>query len=101
MSDPLLRLLGWSLLALLGLALWLTLWLRGVRWFYRVRGERPERFSVKCEDGWALAVYRRVPKVRRFVEPVLLCHGLASNHYFFDFFPPHSVADFLAELGFE
>ena len=29
-----------------------------------------------------------------------MCHGLAANHYNFDFQPPYSVAHYLAEAGF-
>ncbi len=89
-----------ALLALLGaLALWA--WLRAVRWFYRVRSPRPEVLRVRCEDGWELAVHHRPAPKRRFLEPVLLCHGLAANHYNFDFDPPYSLAHYLAEAGFE
>lgn len=86
------------LLALLGA--W-ALWMRAVLWRYRLRERRPERLTAVTSDGWELAVYYRPAPNRRFEEPVLLCHGLAVNHYNFDFDPPYSVAHALAEAGFD
>src|SRR5215468_11084454 len=76
-------------------------YLAAVRAFYRLRSPRPELEWVPTPDGTRLAVHRRRPAVRRFVEPVLLCHGLAANHVNFDFDPPHSLAHVLAAAGFE
>src|SRR4029453_17448868 len=56
---------------------------------------------VQTPDGTRLAVHHRRPEVRRFVEPVLLCHGLAANYVSFDFDPPHSLAPVFAAAGFE
>ena len=69
--------------------------------YYRLRSPRPELEWVRRPgtDG-----HRRSPPppaVRRFVEPVLLCHGLAANHVNFDFDPPHSLAHAFAAAGFE
>ncbi len=90
-------------LALLVLALVVAgcFWLWWVGRRYRLVGERPHVLEAVCADGWELAVHHRPARVRRFREPVLLCHGLAANHYYFDFDPPHSVAVYLAEAGFE
>src|SRR5690606_36079229 len=63
--------------------------------------ERPAQQRVRCADGWELTVFHRAPAVRRFEEPVLLVHGLAANHYTFDFDPPYSLAHVLADAGFE
>ena len=72
-----------------------------MRAYYRLRSPRPERVLVPTPDGTRIAVHHRRPEVRRFVEPVLLCHGLAANHVNFDFDPPHSLAHVLAAAGFE
>ena len=56
---------------------------------------------MPCPDGYRIAVHHRRPAVRRFLEPVLLCHGLAANHVNFDFDPPCSLAHAFAEAGFE
>lgn len=77
------------------------LWVLAVRRFYRLHSERPAKRMVRCADGWELAVFHRAPAVRRFEEPVLLVHGLAANHYTFDFDPPYSLAHVLAGAGFE
>jgi pimeloyl-ACP methyl ester carboxylesterase len=76
-------------------------YLAAVRTYYRLRSPRPELEWVQTPDGTRLAVYHRRPEVRRFVEPVLLCHGLAANHVNFDFDPPHSLAHVFAAAGFE
>lgn len=76
-------------------------YLLAVRAFYRLRSPRPERVLVPTPDGTRIAVHHRRPAVRRFAEPVLLCHGLAANHVNFDFDPPHSLAHAFAAAGFE
>ncbi|RPH71628.1 MAG: alpha/beta fold hydrolase [Myxococcaceae bacterium] len=76
-------------------------YLVAVRTYYRLRSARPELEWVQTPDGTLLAVHRRRPEVRRFLEPVLLCHGLAANHVNFDFDPPHSLAHVFAAAGFE
>ena len=91
------RLAGILLLATLAAAAYLL----AVRAHYRLRSPRPERAWVPCPDGYRIAVHRRRPGVRRFLEPVLLCHGLAANHVNFDFDPPCSLAHAFAEAGFE
>jgi pimeloyl-ACP methyl ester carboxylesterase len=92
---------GRALLAVALLLVVLAAYLVAVRAHYRLRSPRPELEWVITPDGTRLAVHRRRPPVRRFVEPVLLCHGLAANHVNFDFDPPHSLAHVLAATGFE
>ncbi|MGO8971342.1 MAG: alpha/beta fold hydrolase [Myxococcaceae bacterium] len=84
----------------LALGLALALYLRAVRYAYRLRDQRPRRLWAKTLDGWEIAVFARTPPVRRFREPVLLCHGLATNHLNLDFEPPYSLARAFAEAGF-
>jgi pimeloyl-ACP methyl ester carboxylesterase len=76
-------------------------YLVAVRTYYRLRSPRPELEWVQTPDGTRLAVHHRRPEVRRFVEPVLLCHGVAANYVNFDFDPPHSLAHVFAAAGFE
>lgn len=76
------------------------LYLKAVRHVYRLRGNRPERLYTRTADGWMLAVHRRTPAVRRFREPVVLCHGLATNHLNLDFELPYSLALAFSEAGF-
>ena len=61
----------------------------------------PRRLYATTRDGWSIAVHQRSPTVRRFSEPVLLCHGLATNHLNLDFEPPYSLAQAFAAAGFE
>jgi pimeloyl-ACP methyl ester carboxylesterase len=61
----------------------------------------PTRLEVTASDGWPLTVFHRAPSHRRFVEPIVLCHGLANNHLFFEFQPPHNLAMALSDAGFD
>src|SRR5215831_20867384 len=79
----------------------LVLWSRGVRFYYRLRRPPPKLLRQRCSDGWELGVHYRAAAGRRFSEPVLLCHGLAANHFNFDFEPPFSLAHALAARGFD
>jgi pimeloyl-ACP methyl ester carboxylesterase len=79
----------------------LAVWVLGVRRHYRVRAAPPLLLKARCSDGWELGVFYRAAAHRRFREPVLLCHGLAANHFNFDFEPPFSVAHALSERGFD
>lgn len=93
-----LQTLGW--VAVGAVLLW-GLWLLWVHRHYRVRADAPALLSTRAADGWRLGIYFRAAKVRRFQEPVLLCHGLAANRYTFDFEPPYSLAHALSEAGFD
>src|SRR6202022_1463140 len=95
---------GWSnLLVLLAiLAAWavsFALWVFVVRRIYRARATRPIILKERCADGWETAIHYRPARERRFLEPVLLCHGLAANHHNFDFEPPYSLAHALSDQG--
>lgn len=90
-----------ALAALAGaLAIWAA-WVWTVLRWYRLREQRPAVLRAVCADGWELAVYFRPAVERRYAEPVLLCHGIAANHYNFDFDPPYSVAHALSQAGFD
>ncbi len=84
-----------------GLGLAAVAYLLAVRRVYRLKSDRPKRFLARTRDGWDIAMHRRAPQARRFLEPVLLCHGLATNHLNFDFEPPYSLAHAFAEAGFD
>lgn len=89
---------GVALAALL--ALWLA-WAVAVSWHYRVRHPPPAVLRARAGDGWELAVHHRPAKARRWVEPVVLCHGFAANRYTFEFEPPYSLAVALSDAGFD
>lgn len=77
-----------------------ALWLALVRHLYRLP-DRPTLLPITTSDGWTLSLWRRAPGERRFVEPVVLCHGLGNNHQFFEFRGRSHLARVLAEAGFE
>ncbi|HZH02728.1 MAG TPA: alpha/beta fold hydrolase [Myxococcaceae bacterium] len=88
----------------MAIALFLALsgaWMSSILIYYRIRGPRPRLLRARCADGWELAVYHRPAPVRRYEEPVVLCHGLAANHYNFDFEPPYSMAHLFSQAGFD
>src|SRR5688572_25084897 len=91
----------YSVLALILLAGLFALWIRVVRRVYRLNRPRATAIRVHASDGWELTMFHRAPAVRRFEEPILLCHGLAANHRNLDLEPPYSIALYLAEAGFE
>jgi pimeloyl-ACP methyl ester carboxylesterase len=84
-------------LALALAAVWVALAPSFVAW----PGARPVRYETTTADGWTLAVWHRAAAPQRFVEPVVLCHGLANNAGIFDFLPQTSLAESLAAAGFE
>lgn len=89
------------LIAIAAVGLLLAGWTLLVWRIYRLKRPSPVPVEVVAQDGWRLTFYRRSPAVRRFEEPVLLCHGLAANHRNMDFEPPNSLAMYLADAGFE
>jgi pimeloyl-ACP methyl ester carboxylesterase len=68
---------------------------------FPLRSERAEKLVATCSDGWELAVWHRPARQRRFLEPIVLCHGLANNHRIFDLDSPLSLAVALNEAGFD
>lgn len=59
-------------------------------------------FRVPTPDGAHIALGRYRPRgERRFVTPVILCHGLGANRYDLDFSERYSLAQLLARRGFE
>ena len=71
-----------------------------LRWYFHVPYNADEIHWAKTEDGFHLALHRRKPVQQRFVEPVVLCHGLGANRYNLDF-PGHSLAQYFAERGYD
>ena len=61
-----------------------------------------ELYEVPTEDGSAIAMGRYRSRVaRRFAEPVVLGHSLATNRFNLDYDERYSVARYLARRGFE
>jgi pimeloyl-ACP methyl ester carboxylesterase len=66
-------------------------------------GPRVDFHTVKTLDGWTLVArrYRPARGVPRGPMPVILCHGLTYNADFWDLDPSCSLAQYLAERGFD
>jgi pimeloyl-ACP methyl ester carboxylesterase len=88
------------LLTLAALVLAAT-WVAALEGRYRLPTSAPTRLEAHPVDGWTLAVWYRPAATRRFREPVVLCHGLANNHRFFDLGDPDGLAGHLAARGFD
>ncbi len=72
------------------------------RWFFVPRF--PDEISyTTTEDGWRIGVsrYRASLEGRRFCEPVLLVHGVATNRLNFDLTDQLSLAMSLSRAGFD
>ncbi len=68
----------------------------------RLRFQPDELYRVPTEDGSAIALGRYHPRgPRRYREPVLLGHSLATNRFNLDFDERYSLARALARHGFE
>lgn len=62
---------------------------------------RDEMQRLTTEDGWELAIHRVVPDVILHDEPVLMIHGLCSNHATWDLNDEQSIQRTLAAQGFD
>jgi len=60
----------------------------------------PEIHNVVTEDGWTIRLHR-LASPNGPGEPVLLCHGLATNHFNFMLPPRAAIGDALAEAGYD
>jgi pimeloyl-ACP methyl ester carboxylesterase len=88
-----------AFLGLLGLLL-LAAWVAALEGAYPLGDASAERLEARTADGWTLAVWYAPAAVRRWREPVVLCHGLANNHAFFEV-PSTSLVAHLTALGFD
>lgn len=73
-----------------------------VKTVFYYRGSHDETHIVETEDGRLIALYRFIPKTKRYATPVILCHGLGANHFSWD--PSRRVpsfANYLKNAGFE
>ena len=88
-----------TLLALLFVVL-LIRWI-GRRYAYAPPVRADEIHFARTNDLWQLRLCRYKPKHAKTGEPVILCHGLASNHYFFTLPEGDSLVDVLTEHGYD
>ena len=72
------------------------------RFFLELPWTPDDLYRVPTPDGATIALGRYHPRgERRFLSPVVLCHGLGANRYDLDFSERYSLAQFLARRGFE
>ncbi len=69
--------------------------------YFEIKWLPDEIHIITTKDGWQLNTGRRLPKERRYKEPVILCHGLGANRYNLDFNEEYSLAKRFTELGFD
>lgn len=74
----------------------------GLNFLIRVQVKPDEVKYVMTEDGWKIALYHYPPKgfVKRKT-PVVLCHGMALNHFFWNLAEDVNFSGFLASKGFD
>jgi alpha-beta hydrolase superfamily lysophospholipase len=69
-------------------------------WPWRKDHSKAETYPVTTKDGWTHTLYRVRGQQRPENGPVLLQHGLGASSYSYHF-PGRSVAEYLAENGFD
>lgn len=69
--------------------------------YFEIKWSPDEIHYLTTQDGYRLAVSRRIPLERRYREPVILCHGLGANRYNLDFNEEYSLARRFSSLGFD
>ncbi len=64
----------------------------------------PDRknFEITTKDGWTLNIWRYKPKqIKPNTLPVILCHGLSYNSFFWDLTEKTSLARYLQSAGYD
>lgn len=69
--------------------------------FFEIKWTPDEIHFITAEDGFRLAVSKRIPATKRFKEPVILCHGLGANRYNLDLNPEYSLARRFTDMGYD
>ncbi|MCS7161229.1 MAG: alpha/beta fold hydrolase, partial [Gemmatales bacterium] len=62
-----------------------------------------EIYTVRTADGWTLVAHRYRPRTPKplAADPVILCHGLGYSALFWDLDPHCSLAEYLAQKGYD
>lgn len=69
--------------------------------YFEIKWLPDEIHYITAEDGFHLTVSKRIPKVKKFKEPIILCHGLGANRYNLDINAEYSLAKRFVELGYD
>jgi len=84
------------------LILLLILYLYALGRLYPLPLRADEIHFAENDAGFRLALYRfRPSRLTPGREPLILCHGLASNRLFLDYDDQHSLARYLRDQGFD
>lgn len=68
---------------------------------YRVEHVGAERVFFETSDGCKLSALHFRANPKKYEYPLVLCHGLTSTEYAFDLGERRSLANYLAERGFD
>jgi pimeloyl-ACP methyl ester carboxylesterase len=68
------------------------------QWFYSKPTTQRQTYYFDAKDGWRLAVHHYGTPERHGL-PVILCHGLSSNRFFFELPEAPSLAKYLTDQG--
>ncbi len=77
------------------------------RYYYRRKyklktSPTKDKLVIETKDGFKISIHRTKPiKLKQNSIPVILCHGLVANYQFMDLDKRHSLAEFLAEEGYD
>lgn len=95
-----LEFVGWLLFSIV--ALIVLLLIMGNVWakFITVGEYFDETHYFQTQDGWTLAIHRYKQPNKKFLEPIILCHGLGANRFNLDL-EELSLARYLRDRGFE
>ena len=70
--------------------------------FLRSPMEATETMYAATSDGWQLAVYHYAPrKPKDDKPPVILCHGMGVNNYFWNVVPENDFPKYLSSRGYD
>jgi len=91
----------WTAGILLAAAAFFLLYWGSLVLLFRNRERADETHTILTEDGWELKVFRYLPRAEGRGEPVLFLHGAFANHHNFDIPAQNSMADYLANRGYD
>ena len=67
-------------------------------WLSLALAQEPEKVWIEAADGGWVAAHRYA---RPDARPLVLCHGISSNHHFWDLMPGRSLALTLYDAGYD
>ena len=69
---------------------------------YKVQSTSDEVHRFFTADGFQISIYRNKPKqIKKNSLPIILCHGIITNHAFMDMDKKHSLANYFEEQNYD